>query len=571
MINKQLKMTDTMKSRSNTITLNETMKSQILSMLNTVINEGVPGEDECGDELHNTLFNNEDEEEEDEFEDEETLSNTVSNSPMNQSFFNRDTYEKSRTTKFSDSFKIQNPHLYVNKTDFERKQKKFQTQNFNSYPTFTSMANLSLIPCGLNQKSTFFYRSNNNIPNCPVQNNANQGNIAPMMPLRTFSFKNMYLKQNQSIVEKQKESIPIIPLVKDKPSMPKKSQMTLFDILSVQLESLLIQNKKFTWDIYNRMKGNFINLIKNQQTSRLCQYFFDETPEEMIHLIFDEISSQIDSLLLDPYANYFCLKIFYFLKKEDRIFFLNQTVENFEHLSTNKIATYPIQCIVEKLESKEEKQIIINAVQNSVVKLSLNIYGTHVLERILSSFENEIIQPISDAILQNFLFLANNPNGLCVIKKAIIVEKNQPNFEKYKAEIAKNALLLIQNPYGNYALQAVLDFWELKDCENIMKMFYGKCILLSLQKYSSNVIEKCIEKSFDFLQKFLHEILVNDSSSTLPVLLKNNFGNYVIQTVLKCLPSNQVKVALIQEIKKNIDYIADKKVTYKWKKIITSV
>ena len=194
------------------------------------------------------------------------------------------------------------------------------------------------------------------------------------------------------------------------------------------------------------MKGNFINLIKNQQTSRLCQYFFDETPEEMIHLIFDEISGQIDSLLLDPYANYFCLKIFYFLKKEDRIFFLNQTAENFEHLSTNKIATYPIQCIVEKLESKEEKQIIINAVQNSVVKLSLNIYGTHVLERILSSFENEIIQPISDAILQNFLFLANNPNGLCVIKKAIIVEKNQPNFEKYKAEITKNALLLIQNP-----------------------------------------------------------------------------------------------------------------------------
>ena len=84
-------MTDTMKSRSNTITLNETMKSQILSMLNTVINEGLPGEDECGDELHNTLFNNEEEEEEgDEFEDEETLSNTVSNSPMNQSFFNRD-------------------------------------------------------------------------------------------------------------------------------------------------------------------------------------------------------------------------------------------------------------------------------------------------------------------------------------------------------------------------------------------------------------------------------------------------------------------------------------------------
>ena len=142
--------------------------------------------------------------------------------------------------------------------------------------------------------------------------------VAPMMPLRTFTFKNSYMKQTEANAEK----IPIIPLVKEKHIQSRKNNMTYFELLSVQLESMLIQAKRFTWEIYMKMKGNFIYLIKNQQTSRLCQYFFDETPEEMIHLIFDEIKEQIDTLLLDPYANYFCLKIFYFFNAADRIFFL---------------------------------------------------------------------------------------------------------------------------------------------------------------------------------------------------------------------------------------------------------
>ena len=147
----------------------------------------------------------------------------------------------------------------------------------------------------------------------------------------------------------------------------------------------------------------------------------------------------------------------------------------------------------------------------------------------------------------------------------------QANYGALKKEISKDSLVLIQNPYGNYALQTVLENWDLDDCEEIMSNFYGKCILLSLQKYSSNVIEKCLERSQLFLQNCLREILMNDTSSTFPVLLRNNFGNYVIQTILRCLPNSQIRTTLISEIKRNIECISDKKVTYKWKKIISSL
>ena len=81
------------------------------------------------------------------------------------------------------------------------------------------------------------------------------------------------------------------------------------DPFANELESMLIQYNKFTMEVYLHLKGTFIQLIKNQQTSRICQYYLDQSPIDVIHLIFAEVSEQVASLLLDPYANYFCLKI----------------------------------------------------------------------------------------------------------------------------------------------------------------------------------------------------------------------------------------------------------------------
>ena len=372
------------------------------------------------------------------------------------------------------------------------------------------------------------------------------------------------MKQTEANAEK----IPIIPLVKEKHIQSRKNNMTYFELLSVQLESMLIQAKRFTWEIYMKMKGNFIYLIKNQQTSRLCQYFFDETPEEMIHLIFDEIKEQIDTLLLDPYANYFCLKIFYFLNAADRIFFLQKISSNFDILSTNKISTYPIQCIVEKLNTPQEQIIIIKALRDKVVKLSLNMYGTHVIERVMTTFDYRLLSSVSQSIIENFIYLANNPNGLCAVKQEIILEKNGKIFETLKQIIEFNSLLLIQNPYGNYALQAVAEHWETKDAEIIMSTFIGKLCSTFSQKYSSNMIEKCLEKSVLFLQSFIREIFSN-SMSNLPILLKNNYGHYVIQTVIKCLPDLPFRAKLLSEIERIVVLLNDKKVSYKWKKMIS--
>ena len=79
------------------------------------------------------------------------------------------------------------------------------------------------------------------------------------------------------------------------------------------------------------------------------------------------------------------------------------------------------------------------------------------IEKILNNFIDEEIAFIYQDILENFMLLANHMKGLCIIKKAIQQVKSPDLFYKFEKIIADNALALVHNPYGNYAIQTAFE------------------------------------------------------------------------------------------------------------------
>ena len=55
------------------------------------------------------------------------------------------------------------------------------------------------------------------------------------------------------------------------------------------------------------------------------------------------------------------------------------------------------------------------------------------------------------------MLLANNNNGLCVVKKIIIHALNKETILTIQSILIENSVYLIQNPYGNYSLQVAFD------------------------------------------------------------------------------------------------------------------
>lgn len=113
-------------------------------------------------------------------------------------------------------------------------------------------------------------------------------------------------------------------------------------------------------------------------------------------------------------------------------------------------------------------------------------------------------------------------------------------------QIVANSFSLVQDPFGNYVLQYIVDIGEPAFTDPLCKSFEGSIPLLSKQKFSSNVIEKCIRGSrIDMRRMMIEEMMRNGE---LDKMIKDPYANYVIQTALD-FADPECKATLIEAIR----------------------
>ena len=184
------------------------------------------------------------------------------------------------------------------------------------------------------------------------------------------------------------------------------------EILLIEINKILIKLEKISQNLYNKLKGKFEQIIRTHKGSRIFQNYLKNTQVDILHQIFLEIRNKLPDLLKDNYANYFCKKFFDCLNQKDRIEYLTIIQNDLGILAIDVTATYPIQGIIEQLGSNAEKNLIYLGIKDYINIFCYNIYGTHVLEKILSYFEDKFIQEIIDFVYSNFLDLAYHINGI---------------------------------------------------------------------------------------------------------------------------------------------------------------
>ena len=335
------------------------------------------------------------------------------------------------------------------------------------------------------------------------------------------------------------------------------------EYLIFQLKFNLEKTGKIDHYIYSLVKGAFLNIIKNQKGSKIFQKYLKTTHCDILHQIFIELKPNLEEIITDFYANYFCKRFFTFLNQKDRIDFLYVIEKSLVKLSSDGIGTYPIQTIIEHVGSKNEKNIIINALKDSIKELSFDAFGTHVLEKLLACFEEEYVTFIYNYIVDNFLELANNSNGICIIKKLLSFTHKKNLHDKLKIIVKENALQLISHPFGNFVIQVVVECWN--DYKDILYLFDKKYYSLSLEKYASNVVERCIEKDENILNNYIEEII---NINKICEVMKSNYGNYVIQKAIK-LAKGEYKKKLVYNAAKDINKLKEPKLIKKWKSILS--
>ena len=557
---------------------NDSLEKQITSMLNNVIG------DEEEDEIYEKLSFSDELEKENVYQikkqdytdfnnirNSKTFHNAIINDNDNLFKIQKKDYSirNSKTYHYNNNLNINNNQNNI----INRLNKKNQTVNLN-------INDIPLIPNNLminNNENSNYKRHNfqTQIVNNPsyMNNIINyyNNNYININTNSNSGFMENYINYNRDIERKKTYDIKKNSLEKNKIKENKFGSALIPNTINLKLEmliyemkKLLLKYEKIDYYIFSKLQGNIISIIKTHKGSRIFQNYLKNTQCEILHQILLEILPQLSELLINPYANYFCKKFFTFLNQKDRIEFLTNIKSSLYSLCTNNIGTYPIQGIIEYLGSKAEKNIIINEIKFKIKELCIDPYGAHVIEKILSCFEEENIVIIYKYISDNFLLLAYDSNGICIIKKIVSFIHKKKLHENIKSIVKENSMEIIKHTYGNFIIQSIIENWDSNEVKEIMNLYINNLIDLSLEKFASNVIERFIEKDNEVLLKFINDLVISKRSLEV---MKDNYGNFVIQKALK-LAFGPSKNILVIELYNNVDKLNNKKLILKWKSLI---
>ena len=394
--------------------------------------------------------------------------------------------------------------------------------------------------------------NNNNInfiPNIqnPNQNNFKNFNFVPNFPYNNNFFNNNsnnnnYFINNQNPDPKKRNSQKVINQIKINPSQIKANRRGSHQLASTfkisanekqndknknvlkeenpsyflqdqlycrQIQTKLeknIKNLKYAEEFYEIIKPRLIEIIEHQFGNYVIQKFLEvllsQGNKKIFESIFLDINEKLFSICIHNYGT--------------RV--IQKTLEKFDKINYSKIET-------EKLNSVFQYMI-----ENHLYELCCDKNGNHVYQKLLKIFpkENNKNDFLYDELIKISFKVSIIQQGATLLNVAL-EQGNENQKEKLCEAIVENIGDLIIDKYGNYTIQTIFKLMKEKINEKIYKYIDDNLLRLSKEKFSSNVIDKCIIKDYEPSNKLIQSII---QKNIIKDIIVDQYGNYVVQKAL---------------------------------------
>ena len=330
------------------------------------------------------------------------------------------------------------------------------------------------------------------------------------------------------------------------------------------ISSIPQQEKKTSFE-------NFITFIKNMQVplvDYVCnskgalelQKILEKSGLE-VKMYFIELLKRdgLTKIMKNVHGNYFFQKLIKEAPEKIISNIIFYIIEDFINISKDDSGTFSVQALLNEVSSINSINKILQRIKGNELEMIYDKNATYVVQKMVLKFPDFYRKELNDLILQNFPKLCLDVNGICLIKNFIRTNTIESELEKMKMIITNNFLLLAQSPYGNYAIQFLMEKLPKNELNEIFDVLTDNIFKLSVQQYSSNVVEKSFEKMNDF-----HKLKIFDKLFFLGkfiFILKNKFGKFVIRKAVNYMsnePKKKVEFELINNINKGIYNHKDK-------------
>lgn len=180
---------------------------------------------------------------------------------------------------------------------------------------------------------------------------------------------------------------------------------------------------------------------------------------------------------------------------------------------TIALSRFSCRVVQKALETLDETDLprLLKEFHNNVLNCIHDQNGNHVIQKCIevmsdkaknaradgepakADFYSEQIDFIVDDVLGNIVSLSCHPYG-CRVLQRILEHCVEPKKSRALDEISKYHKTLLDDQYGNYVIQHVLQFGRHSDRDSIFLIVVENGLLtLSRQKFASNVVEKLLK------------------------------------------------------------------------------
>ena len=409
-------------------------------------------------------------------------------------------------------------------TPNETKTNKQQIISKNSNTTTTSFkATISNIDKNVHSQfiKSRFGEFNTNIP--PQQINLIGNNKQP----KGLVIQNPLIQENSEkiiiINNNDTEIPPNIP----SPSLPLKQGNIKQN--NLQKKANMIQNFSYN---QNDIINNSYFFCKEQFGCRLLQKIIDDNPNYASEVFYPKIRDKFTEISCELFGNYFIQKLLDYLKMSDLEEIVQRIIPNsFRNICLNQHGTRVIQKLLACIQLNEN---LMNFFILLVTPYMNDFIFDQNASHIVSKFVECTVSPKNDFVIEflakNIYEIVTQKHSCCALQKCI--QSSNPIQRKILLHsIANRSYRMFNNQYGNYVIQYVITLCDFEINHILVLNLLSDFQTFSSMKYSSSIIEKCMQLSDKKSINLIFDKLCNDCT-LVERMLFDMYGNYVIQRAL---------------------------------------
>ncbi|KAF9892543.1 mRNA binding protein puf3 [Aspergillus nanangensis] len=295
-------------------------------------------------------------------------------------------------------------------------------------------------------------------------------------------------------------------------------------------------------DIYNHV----VEFSGDQHGSRFIQQKLETANSDEKEQVFKEIRGDCIQLMTDVFGNYVVQKLFEHGNQTQKKILANAMKGHIVMLSLQMYGCRVVQKALEHILT-DQQAAMVKELEHQVLRCVRDQNGNHVIQKAIERVPSDHIRFIISAFIGQVEKLAMHPYGCRVIQR-MLEHCHEEDRQAILSELHNCTAKLISDQFGNYVIQHVIQNGDEEDRSRMIVIVISNLFTHSRHKFASNVVEKSIQFGTEAQSREIITTLTSspldrsDNPDTLLGLVRDQYGNYVIQKILHQLKDEEYEL-----------------------------